>query len=414
MPCALRRDSSEKAWTFRRSGMRILSMSSPLRIVVLGIVGRDQVAGVTWQALHYLEGFRRLGHEVFYLEDTGDWAPDADEGCTRTVASIARWMDWCGMSQRWAYRAAAADGAVFGVSERRLQEVLERADVLVNVTASTMMRDEHLEVPVRIYLETDPGLPQIAISDGNESVREFLAAHTHHFSFGEKIGEPDCGVPAVPFRFRATRQPIVIDWWSDTNLPEPAGPPAPHAFTTIANWRESSKDVRWQGELLTWSKHAPFLRILDLPRRISTPLELALACDEEDVIRQLESNGWRTLDAIPLSESILTYRDYIRASLGEFTVAKDQYTRLRTGWFSDRSACYLAAGRPVVTQETGFSDVLPTGNGLFAFETPEEAVDALEVISADPAAHGRAALEIARESFCAEKVLARMLRDVTA
>lgn len=388
--------------------------SSSLRIVVLGIVGRDQVAGVTWQALHYLEGFRRLGHEVFYLEDTGDWAPDADAGCARTVEFISRQMDWCGFSRRWAYRAAAADNAVFGASESRLREVLERADLLVNVTASTKLRDEHLKVPVRIYLETDPGLPQIAISNGNESVREFLAAHTHQLSFGENIGKPDCGVPAAPFPFRATRQPVVIDWWSAASLPPPADSPRPPAFTTVANWRESSKDVRWKGELLTWSKHAPFLRFLDLPGRTSTPLELALACGEEDAIRRLESNGWRTVDALPLSEGILTYRDYIRASLGEFTVAKDQYTQLRTGWFSDRSACYLAAGRPVVTQETGFSDVLPTGSGLFCFETPEEAAAALELVAADPVAQGRAALEIAREYFSAEKVLGRMLRDVSA
>jgi hypothetical protein len=387
-------------------------MSLPLRIVVLGIIGRDPVAGVVWQALHYLEGFRRLGHDVFYLEDTGDWAPDADQGVRRAAQSIARPMDWCGLPQRWAYRAAAAGNELFGISENHLRDVLASADMLVNVTASTRLRDEHLKVPVRIYLETDPGLPQIAISEGNESVREFLAAHTHHFTFGEKVGAPDCGIPAVPFRLRSTRQPVVLDWWSHADLPEPAATAAPRAFTTVANWRESSKDVRWNGEVLTWSKHAPFLRFLGLPRRTPMPLELALACAEEDAIQQLRSHGWRTVDAIPMSQDILTYRDYLRASLGEFTVAKDQYTRLRTGWFSDRSACYLAAGRPVITQETGFSDLLPTGNGLFSFETMEEAVEALEIVAADSAAHGRAAGEIAREHFCAEKVLDRLLRDV--
>jgi len=389
-------------------------MPAPLHIVVLGIIGRDPVAGVAWQALHYLEGFRRLGHEVFYLEDTGDWAPDAEEGCRHTIRSIARLMDWCGLSQCWAYRAAAAGNALFGATEGRLRDVLGRADLLVNVTASTRLRDDHLKVPIRIYLETDPGLPQIAISDGNESVREFLAAHTHQLSFGEKIGAADCRIPAVPFRYQSTRQPVVLDWWSDADLPPVAATEKPAAFTTVATWRESSKDVRWKGETLTWSKHAPFLRFMDLPRRTSTPLELALACGDDEVIDGLRSQGWRTVDAASLSQDILRYRDYLRASFGEFTVAKDQYTRLRSGWFSDRSACYLAAGRPVVTQETGFSDILPTGSGLFSFETLDDAVAALEVVAADPAAHRRAASEIAREYFCAEKVLERLLRDVSA
>jgi hypothetical protein len=386
-------------------------MRRPLRIIVLGILGRDPVAGVAWQGLHYLEGLRRLGHDVVYLEDTEDWATDADDGCRHTTAYIGRLMKWCGLGERWAYRAVSAEGRVFGLSEVRLEEALSRADVLVNVTASTRLRDSHLRVPVRIYLETDPGLPQIAIAKGNRKVREFLEAHTHHFSFGENLGAPDCSVPRIGIRFGATRQPVVLDWWSQGA--EWTGVSAEHGtrrFTTVATWRESSKDVCWRGERLTWSKHAPFLRLIDLPSRVSNPLELALACGDADVLERLRSHGWHTVDALPLSADILPYRDYLRGSLGEFTVAKDQYTRLRTGWFSDRSACYLAAGRPVVTQETGFSKFLPTGKGLLAFETADEAVAALEAVATDPEGHGRAAREIALEHFAAEKVLEEMLR----
>jgi hypothetical protein len=345
------------------------------------------------------------------VEDTEDWAADADHGCRHTSAYIARLMEWCGLAERWAYRAVSAGGRVFGMSEARLEEALARADALVNVTASTRLRDPHLRVPVRIYLETDPGLSQIAIAKGNRTVREFLEAHTHHFSFGENLGAPDCSVPRIGVRFRATRQPVVLDWWSQgaewAGVPSQSGA---QRFTTVATWRESSKDVRWRGERLTWSKHAPFLRLVDLPSRVSTPLELALACGDPGVIEHLRSHGWRTVDALPLSADILPYRDYLRASLGEFTVAKDQYTRLRTGWFSDRSACYLATGRPVVTQETGFSKFLPTGKGLLSFETAEEAVAALEAVAADPEGHGRAAREIGVEHFAAEKVLEGMLR----
>jgi hypothetical protein len=386
-------------------------MSRPLRIVVLGILGRDPVAGVAWQGLHFLEGLRRLGHDVIYLEDTEDWAPDAADGCRHTTAYIARLMKWCGLGERWAYRAVSAEGRVFGLSEAKLEEVLARADALVNVTASTRLRDSHLRVPVRIYLETDPGLSQIAIAKGNRKVRDFLEAHTHHFSFGENLGASDCLVPGIGIRFRATRQPVVIDWWSRSGgWAEFDAEPGGRRFTTVATWHESSKDVGWRGETLTWSKHAPFLRLIDLPGRVSTPLELALACGDAKVVERLRSHGWRTLDALPLSTDILPYRDYLRGSLGEFTVAKDQYTRLRTGWFSDRSACYLAAGRPVVTQQTGFSKFLSTGKGLLAFETADDAVSALEAVATDPEGHGRAAREIALEHFAAEKVLEEMLR----
>lgn len=382
-------------------------MSSGLRIIVLGILGRDPVAGVAWQALHYVEGFRRLGHDVVYLEDTGDWAPDADDGCRPTLEYISRLMAWCGMADRWAYRAAALGGRLFGLSEPELARALREADALVNVTASTRLREEHLRVPVRIYLETDPGLPQIAIAKGNDSVRAFLAAHTHHFSFGLNLHAPDCEVPRTPFAFETTRQPVVLDWWTPAAGSGERGAP----FTTVATWRESAKDVRFRGETYTWSKHAPFLRFLELPRHTPEPLELALACEDREAVARLRRHGWRVVDALPLSRDIEPYRDYLRASRGELTVAKDQYTRLRTGWFSDRSACYLAAGRPVITQETGFHRHLPTGKGLFGFETRDEAVAALETVAGDYAAQRRAAREIAAEHFAAEKVLAELLED---
>jgi hypothetical protein len=388
-----------------------VAMRKRLRLVVLGILGRDPVAGVAWQALHFVEGLRRLGHDVVYVEDTGDWAFDAEDGCRHTVGHVAHAMDWCGLSDRWAYRAAALGDRVFGMSEAQLAAALERADAIVNVTASTRLREEHLLAPVRIYVETDPGLPQIAIAQGKHSVREFLAAHTHHFTYGENLGAPDCAVPQVPFNLRPTRQPVVLDWWwAGSDLETGESRDAHPRFTTVATWRESAKDVRWGGRTYTWSKHEPFLRFLQLPRSVATRLELALACGDATVIQRLRSYGWDVVDAQTVSADLLIYRDYIRGSRGEFTVAKDQYTQLSTGWFSDRSACYLAAGRPVVTQETGFSKFLPTGRGLFAFETLEDVATALAAIESDYSLHRRAAREIATEYFAAERVLGDLLR----
>jgi hypothetical protein len=381
------------------------------RLVVLGMVGRTPFAGVAWQALHYLEGLRRLGYVVDYVEDTGDWPYDARRNSITddvgyTLGYLDRLMSSVGLADHWFYRSAAQEGRVFGQSERALAEVLQRADGLINVTGATVLREEHLQVPVRIYLETDPVLPQIEVALGRQFTIDVLRAHTHLFTFGESLGQPDCGVPMGAFAYHTTRQPVVIDWWRTPPSPLP-GREVP--FTTVSNWKQTGKDIEWQGELYLWSKHHEFLRFLDLPRRTDQPLELALTAHGDPEVRGLlERHGWRVTDAFALTVDVDPYRAYVQGSRGEFTVAKDQYHRLRTGWFSDRSASYLSAGRPVITQETGFSRFLPTGRGLFAFTTMDDVVAALEAINGDYQGHCRAAGEIAAEYFDAEKVLRRL------
>jgi hypothetical protein len=396
------------------------------RLVVFGIVGGMPVAGVTWQFAHYLEGFRRLGCDVYYVEDTGTWPYDpvqntVTDDCRYAVSYLAEVMERHGFADRWAYRAASPEGQTFGLSASGLRRVLDGADVLVNITGSTLLRAEHRRVPVRIYVETDPVGPQIEVAQGKAALIELLDAHTHHFSYGENFGGPDCGVPIERFVYHPTRQPIVLDWWAP-----PTAAPSP-CFTTIASWRQSGKDVEWKGETYTWSKHHEFLKLIELPRRTAQPLELALALkstvrdgedgwvlgnDEEiEAVRLLRSYGWRVTNGLAFSLRAASYRDYIMRSRAEFTVAKDQNVRLRSGWFSDRSASYLAAGRPVITQDTGFGARLPTGEGLFAFNTMEEALAAIETVNADYDRHHRAARAIAEDYFRAETVLAELLED---
>ena len=393
-------------------------------LVVLGMMGRMPVAGVTWQVLQYLEGFRRLGFSTYYVEDTGEWPYDPDRNTisddpTYAVRSIGSLMRAYGFADRWAYRAF--DGRVYGLSAAELDRVLAGAGALVNLTGATVLREEHRRVPVRIYLETDPVLPQIEVAKGTPFYLDMLGAHTHHFTYGENIGQPDCGVPVTArFPYRPTRPPIVLEWWT-----EPAVAPGPR-FTTVASWRQAGKDVEWRGETYTWSKHHEFLKIIDLPRRTTQPLELALAIrgqpgpgdgwvprdrEDADAVQLLTAHGWRIANAMPLSREIAPYRDYILGSRGELTVAKDQNVRLRSGWFSDRSACYLAAGRPVITQDTAFGKFVPTGAGLFAFRGMEDALAALETVNADYAGHARAARETAARYFAAETVLARLLEE---
>jgi hypothetical protein len=386
-------------------------MTERLSLIVTGGLGNMPFAGVAWQVLHYLEGFRRLGHRVFYLEDTGAWPYDPErqvvsEDAGPVLAYVRRMLERVALNDAWAYRDAV-DGRLHGASEERLRAELERADALVNVSAVTVLGEEHRRVPVRIYLETDPVLAQIEIAQGNEHTIELLGAHTHHFTYGENFGAPDCTVPLGRFTYHPTRQPVILDWWT----PKPGDGPARPSFTTVASWKQTAKDIEWQGELLTWSKDVQFQHVLDLPSRVSRPLELALAIDDDEAVARLSAAGWSVVPAGPLSDDLDRYRDYVRASAGEFSVAKAQYARLRSGWFSDRTACYLAAGRPAVVQDTGFGNVIPQGEGLFAFNTIDEAAAAIEAIDSDYERHAHAAAELAREHFDAKVVLGRLLTD---
>ena len=405
-------------------------MSRKLRLIIMGILGRTPLAGVSWQVLHFLEGFRRLGHEIYYIEDTGGWAyhplrTNADHEAENAyeinlqyaVNHVARVMSAHGLQDQWAYQSRLSD-RTFGLSETQVSNAFENADALVNLTGSTQLFEEHARVPVRIYLETDPVLPQIEVAQDDRKRIDLLSAHTHHFTYGENLGAPDCGVPVTRFEYLPIRQPVVLDWWTgdarsgSTLNGHPQNRPY---FTTIAKWRQPGKDIDWNGETYSWSKHVEFLKFIDLPRRTEQEFELALAWQDEkdqEAIPQLRSHGWRIIDAISLSLDTAPYREYILRSRGEFTVAKDQNIRLRSGWFSDRSACYLAAGKPVVTQDTAFGNILPVGRGLFAFRNMEDILTAINTIESDYDQHSRAAREIAQEYFAAEKVLRSLIERV--
>jgi hypothetical protein len=385
-----------------------------MRIVLAGGVGAMPFAGVAWQVLQYLEGFRRLGHDVFYLEDTQRWPydPVEDTVCDDAgpaIAYVAKLMERVGLDRAWAYRDVA-QGSLHGVSEEGLARTLAEADVLINLSGVMVLREEHLGIPTRVYLETDPVTPQIEVAQGREFTIEFLAAHTHHFSYGENFGGADCGVPVERFDYLPTRPPVIVDWWDSRAGFGLDG----RAFTTIANWRQTSKDIVWEGRKLTWSKDEQFMRFLELPERIASPVELALSLEDQRVIERLRAAGWRVRPAGPLSKDIDAYRDYILSSAGEFSAAKEQNVALRSGWFSDRTASYLGAARPAIVQDTGFGCALPTGEGLFAFTTLDQAQAAFEAVESDYPRHCRAARAIAEEHLRAETVLGHLLEALAA
>ena len=377
-------------------------------------------AGVSWQVLQYLEGFRRLGHEVFYLEDTQEWPydPVAESVCDDAgpaVQYVAALMARCGLEQSWCY-CDVASGGVYGCSQRQLEQTLAAADVLINLSGVTVLREEHMRIPVRVYLETDPVAPQLEIAKGYRFTIELLAAHTHHLTYGENFGAPDCGVPLGRFNYWPTRPPVVLDWWEDPNgtnenITRRLPPDLP--FSTIANWRQRGKDIVWRGRLLTWSKDVQFMPYLALVHRVGVPIELALAGANAETVSLLRAAGWRVRSAGPLSKNLDAYRGFVRSSAGEFSVVKEQYAALRSGWFSDRSVCYLAAGRPVIVQDTGFGCALPTGEGLLPFSSFEDAVAAFQSVVADYERHCNAARAIAQEYLRAETVLGALLDYVS-
>jgi hypothetical protein len=229
-----------------------------------------------------------------------------------------------------------------------------------------------------------------------------VEAHDTLFTFGENIGNPDCTIPVSRFEWLPTRQPVAVDLWNDAHRDRHS------PYTTITTWHNTGKDIIYNGERYYWTKDREFERFLDLPRLRQGPFELAVGVDDETA-RRLTEKGWRQRRSIDLSASVTGYREYIERSRGEFTVARDQYVRPQTGWFSDRSACYLAAGRPVITQDTGFGKFIPTGRGLFAFTTMDDVLAAVDAIESDYDGHCRAAREIGTEYFGAERVVGSLM-----
>lgn len=382
------------------------------KIVLLGMLTKMPVAGVVWQNLHYLLGLERLGCEAYYVE-THARTPsmlmrdEADDSSALAAEYIAAIMRRFGLADRWAFRALHDDGRCFGMSELQLERLYGSADLLINLHGGTQPLPELSAGGRLVYLETDPVQLQLELRHGLRETIDFLEPHCAFFTFAENWGNADCGLPRQDtFQFVPTRQPVVLDLWPDRS-PQPAD-----VFTTIGNWRQEWRDVTFEGERYTWSKHHEFLKYLELPQRSGQAFELALSsCTEADQ-RMLVERGWRVRDGLEVSRGIDDYREYVGTSRGEFTVAKEQNVRLRTGWFSDRSATYLASGRPVLTQDTGFGAALPTGEGLFAFADFEQAVDAVERIDADYSRHARGARQVAREHFSHEVVLGAMLEQL--
>lgn len=381
------------------------------KIVVMGFAAGCPIAGVIWQHVHYIVGLQQLGHEVYYVEDSAripynpvTWEVTEDYAYAAEV--LGRLAAQFGFEGRWSYCARYLPGhPCAGMPKAEIVQLYRDADAILNVCGSQEFNEDLLKSDRILYVESDPGVEQIKVDKGVADTKNYLAKHHALFTFGENVGNPGFPVPLHGQRWFPTRQPVVTDLWKT------GGDPASGAvYTSIANWNTSGKkDINWRGESYLWSKSLEFLKYSDAPRCAGEPFELATDIKDRATRELFARNGWRLSSPHELSVDWDSYRSYIQASKGEFTVAKDQYVRLKTGWFSDRSACYLAAGRPVITQETGFTEFYGGKEGLFAFSSMEEIVEAVREVRGDYARHSRAALEIAKEVFEAKTVLSDLL-----
>jgi hypothetical protein len=397
-----------------------------LKLAVVGTLAGNPYSGMAWMIMQICAGFHRLGHDVRYFEFTSEWPYDPVRqmkvgDALYAVPYLARLAERFGLGDRWAYRQSFADGSWFGMSRSAAEEFLASADAAFNIAGATRLAKEQLRVRNWTHYGTDPVIHEIRYANGDPIARTLVDEHQASVTYGENIGTSHSPVPPLPHLKARTRQPVLLDLWQ-------AEAPARHGFSTVANWKQVGLDLPFGSETYLWSKHHEFLKFVDLPQRAALPIELVMnlarrqpirdhdnesvpAIGVEDDRSTLEGHGWQLTDASFTSDP-WRYNTYVKSCRAEFTVARDLHVRTRSGWFSERSACYLAAGRPVVTQDTGFGTTLPTGCGLFAFDTMDDILGAFDAVNSDYERHSRAARDIAHEYFSADRVLPKLLQDL--
>jgi hypothetical protein len=393
-----------------------------VRIVVTGLAATFPLGGVFWDYLQYAIGFHRLGHHVLYVEDTGQWCYDpvaqtfSESGAANARAFADSIDSICPeLSDSWFFRDAGEGG--FGIGWAAVADFCRSADLFINISAACLMREEYAAAGTVAFIDSDPMYTQAAVPDylagrggrsGRANVEQLLRNHDVHFTFAENIGAPDCKVPTEVFDWRTTRQPIVLDRFRASRVPVEDRRPV---FTTEASWKSREGGVKI-GDDRYGGKSSEFLRFLELPSRVDQTLEVAMSGRAPR--SRLKSAGWQIVDAAQPSAGAAAYRAYLADSIGEFSVAKHAYVASRSGWFSCRSACYLALGVPVVVQDTGFPRFGPEREGVLRFSDMEEAADAIERVARDPARHARAAAAVAEEHFDSNRILTRLLEDASA
>jgi len=371
-----------------------------LKILLSGMVAGDpHQGGATWAVLQYVAGLEELGHEVLLVEPVPMESLDP-------AGEVVGYFGQLPLIEGRAALLGRETESTVGVPYAELLEFARDADLLLNI--SGMLRDERLlePIPVRAFLDLDPGFNQVWEATGAEMGFDL---HTHFATVGVRIGSEDCPIPTFGHDWIPTLPPVSLAHW-----PAADAPPQRDAFTSVGHWR-SYGSIEHEG--VHYGQRAHALRgLIDLPRRSDSRFDLALGIhpDEVDDLQALRENGWNLLDPYDVAGSPGDYAAFVRGSSAELCIAKSGYVNSRSGWFSDRSACYLASGRPVVALGTGFEGRLPVGEGLLSFATTSEAAAAVAEVVSNPIRHARAARELAAEHFASGKVLPPLLERIGA
>lgn len=355
----------------------------------------------------YVVGLQKLGHEVYLFDDSikecfdDSYQPTSFENWAgrRRFEGLTRWYEvWprCCLIYR-------QGEATHGLTLKQVIEVAKDADLLININGKLTHPEIVSRIPCRAYVDEAPAHTQIYYAEYH--IDQGLEQHHHFFSFGLNVGTERCEIPNCGVAWKPFPPPVLLDYWPESSNGQR------RRFTTISNWAGEATfnfKGRFSGE-----KSDGWSRFIELPKHTTQELEIALNIDSGwvDDIKRFNDNGWILADPKRIA-SFDDYRNYIANSRAEFSVANSRYVQFRSGWFSDRSARYLASGRPVLVQSTGVEARLPVGKGLLTFETLDEAAEKIDEINSDYETHCRAARAIASEHFDAEKVLARMLRQI--
>jgi hypothetical protein len=394
--------------------------NNKLRIIVGGLVGQFPLGGVAWDYFHYVLGLDQLGHDVYYHEDTWVWPfnPPLRYPSDDPAYTVKFFEDFFAdhapnLKDKWHY--VLFHDKHFGMSQQAFAEVARTADIFLNVSGACFIPDELGPNCVKVFVDTDPGYNQIMLSERfawSQNVERWcrsVADHDRHLTYAENIYAPDCLVPRMDFDWRPTRCVVTLPHWESVrNTPVPEKAP----WTTIMTWDWFKGKLTYHGAEY-FAKSAEFEKFWDLPRRVKYPLNLALN-GVKAPFKKITDHGWIVADAHEVTLTPASYQQFIAGSAGEWSVAKNVYVATRTGWFSCRTACYLAGARPAVVQDTAWSKYVPGGKGVIPFTTMEEAIAGLDAVAADPIGHRAAAYDIAREYLAPDRVLPPMIDSIFA
>jgi hypothetical protein len=375
------------------------------KLIVTGIMGRFPVGGPAWCVLHYIAGAQRLGYDVFYLEDTGECGFDPTvNGISKdpsyAIRSIRRTLALVGLDDAWAY--VDWKRRYHGKTRQEVAKICREADLLLNLSGGCWFspsgwsaRPEYEPVK-KVFIDTDPGFTQQMIAEEKSSrFLDYFGAHDLLFTFALGVGSATCRLADTPFRWHPTIQPLALEFWPFV----PAAADAP--YTAILSWQTESFPGVGKG------KAADLVRMIDLPAKSRRRIRLAMGGLPPRGL--LSRHGWEVTDAVAATGDPIAYRKFIQESKAELGFAKAMYVETGSGWFSDRTECYLASGRPALVRDTGFGELLPTGEGLLTFADEEDVLAGMDEIERDYERHSRRAREVAEDCFAADRVVRSVL-----